>query len=61
MSNSNLVSIQGEEDYLFGPLWIRKIFSSIRSLKHSFFVAENFDFIPYTLQELEPAVEEELC
>lgn len=57
MSSSNLRSIQREEDYLLSPPWIRKSFSSIRSLKDSVSLVEIFDFIPYTFQELEPAVE----
>lgn len=57
MFHSNLVLIQREEDYFIGPPRIRKTFSSIRSLKDSFPIVEIFDFIPYSLQEIEPAVE----
>lgn len=37
-----------------GPQCVRKTFSSIRDSKDSFSVLEIFDFIPYTLQEVEP-------
>lgn len=59
MSSSNLIPTQIEEDYRFGPLWIRKSFlSDIGMLKNKFSVSVSviFDFIPYILQEVEPAV-----
>lgn len=56
MSSSNFVSIQ-KEDYLLGPAWVRKSFRTTKSSIDGLSVGEIFDFIPYTLQELEPAVE----
>lgn len=57
MSSSNLIPMQIEEDYRFGPPWIRKGFlSDIRILKNAFFVLVVLDCVPYGLQEAEPAV-----